>query len=412
MKILLISPWFPVPAFGGALIRVLETLRYLSRHHRVTLLAPVDRTPRTEQLRVLADLGVEVVATRVSSSASAAMVRLGSGAFRGQSLLQGLHYDVGMAREVQRLTAVNAFDVIHVEHSFMAPYLDSVSPRSRAKTVLSMHNIESLRFRRELRVARWGLRRVALAADAVAFGGWEERAVRRFDGIAAVSPLEQSWAKRHAPASPVALVPNGVSLEHFRPVDRLGASRTFVFSGLMNYPPNVDAVVWFCEAILPQLARRYPGVRFAIVGDKPTAAVLALGRKPGVEVVGRTPDVRPYLAHAVAAVVPVRAGAGTRLKILEAMAMERPVVATRLGAEGLTVTPGVNILIGDSAEEFIEHLASVLENPSLAAHLGREGARLARDAYDWRLCFRNLDDLYGAVLGLPVVRGDAVAVGR
>jgi polysaccharide biosynthesis protein PslH len=412
VKILLISPWFPVPAFGGALIRVLETLRHLSRHHHVTLLAPVDGRPRTEHFRELADLGVEVVGTPVSSSATAAMVRLGRGAVRGQSLLQGLHYDLGLAREVQRLTAENAFDVIHVEHSFMAPYLDSVSPRSRAKTVLSMHNIESLRFHRELRVARWGVRRMALAADAVAFGGWEERAVRRFDGIAAVSPLEQSWAKRHAPAARVALVPNGVSLEQFRPVERLGASRTFVFSGLMNYPPNVDAVVWFCEAILPRLARRYPGVRFAIVGDKPTAAVLALGRKPGVEVVGRTPDVRPYLAHAVAAVVPVRAGAGTRLKILEAMAMERPVIATRLAAEGLAVTPGVNILIGDSAEEFVEHLGSLLENPGLAAHLGREGARLARGVYDWRLCFRSLDDLYGAVLGLPVARGDAVAVGR
>jgi glycosyltransferase involved in cell wall biosynthesis len=149
-----------------------------------------------------------------------------------------------------------------------------------------------------------------------------------------------------------------------------------------------------------------------IVGDKPTAAVLALGRKPGVEVVGRTPDVRPYLAHAVAAVVPVRAGAGTRLKILEAMAMERPVVATRLGAEGLAVTPGVNILIGDSADEFVEHLSGLLQNPDLAGRLGREGARLARDAYDWRLCFRSLDDLYGEVLGRPVGRGDAVAVGQ
>jgi sugar transferase (PEP-CTERM/EpsH1 system associated) len=412
VKILLISPWFPLPAFGGALIRVFETLRYLSRHHRVTLLAPVDQAPRTEHLRVLAGLGVEVVGTRVSSRASAAMVRLGRGVFRGQSLLQGLHYYASMAREVQRLTAVNAFDVIHVEHSFMAPYLDWVSPRCRAKTVLSMHNIEALRFRRELRVARWGLRRAALAADAVAFGGWEERAVRRFDGIAAVSPLEQSWATRHAPAARVALVPNGVSLEQFRPVDRLGPSRTFVFSGLMNYPPNVDAVVWFCEAVLPRLARRYPDVRFTIVGDKPTPAVLALGRRPGVEVVGRTPDVRPYLAHAAAAVVPVRAGAGTRLKILEAMAMERPVVATRLGAEGLAVTPGGNILIGDSAEEFAEHLGSLLEDPGLAANLGREGARLARNVYDWRLCFRSLDDLYGAVLGPRVVRSDAVAAGQ
>ena len=281
MNILLISPWFPVPAFGGALIRVLETLRYLARLHQVTLLAPVDR-PTAEHVRMISELGVEVVTASVPAHATAAAARIARGLLRGRSLLQGLHYDDHLAHELRRLTALYDYDIVQFEHSFMAPYLASMHPDSRAKSVLSMHNVESLRFRREAQVAEWGFRRAALASDHAMFGGWEEQAVRRFDGIAAVSPVEQVWARTHAPAARVTLVPNGVNAEHFVSPPYPSDARTLVFSGLMNYPPNVDAVVWFCDDVLPIVARRYPDVRFAIVGDKPTRTVARLASRPGV----------------------------------------------------------------------------------------------------------------------------------
>ncbi len=408
MKILLVSPWFPYPAYGGALIRVFETLRHLSRRHELTLLAPVGDGPRPEDVEAITALGVEVVAVPVSEAGGAVARRLGNGLLHGRPLIQGLHYDPAMAREVQRLTARQAFDVVHIEHSFMASYVDSISATSEPRTLLSMHNIESLRFRREMQVARWGLRRLALANDHILFSTWEERAIRQFDAIAAVSPLEEAWARKHAPDAEVAVVPNGVNLDFFQPLERAEFAPHVVFTGLMNYPPNIDAVVWFCESVLPLVERRYPEIRFSVIGDKPTSDVRALVRLRGVEVTGRVPDVRPYLANADALVVPVRSGAGTRLKILEAMAMRRPVVSTRQGAEGLEITPGTDILLGDTAAEFAEQICALLSSASAGDLLGREGRRLVERSYDWPICFRGLDDLYQRLAAAPVAR-EAIA---
>jgi glycosyltransferase involved in cell wall biosynthesis len=186
-----------------------------------------------------------------------------------------------------------------------------------------------------------------------------------------------------------------------------------VFTGLLSYPPNIDAVEWFCEAVLPRVAQRHPDVEFSIVGDKPPSTVRALARRPGVEVTGRVPDVRPYLANASAVVVPLRSGAGTRLKILEAMAMQRPVVATSQGAEGLQVTSGVDILLGDTPAALADHICELLANPTLGDRLALAGRRLVEGAYDWRLSFRALDELYERVSGVtvpwPAVMSEAAA---
>jgi sugar transferase (PEP-CTERM/EpsH1 system associated) len=399
VKILLVSPWFPYPAFGGALIRVFETLRYLASRHRVTLLAPTARAPHADDLRVLTGLGIVVVPVRVSESGVAMAARLMRGVVRRRPLIQGLHSDPALARQLTRLTSDESYDVVHFEHSFMAPYVDSIHPANSAKRVLSMHNIESLRFRREMRVARWGVRRLALTADHVLFGGWEARAIHRFDGIAAVSPIELTWARSHAPAAASVLAPNGVRLEQFAPAARNSASRRIVFTGLMNYPPNVDAVVWFCEAILPAVRRRFPHVTFSIVGDKPTARVRALARCPGVTVTGAVPDVRPHIADAALTVVPLRSGAGTRLKILEAMAMQRAVVSTSQGAEGLDVTPGLHLLMGDTPETFADQVCAVLADSGLRNALEQNGRELVESKYEWRRCLRSLDHLYETLTG-------------
>jgi sugar transferase (PEP-CTERM/EpsH1 system associated) len=397
MNLLLLSPWFPSPPFGGALIRIYETLRYLSRRHRVTLVAPISTPREPQHLSALTDICETVVAVPVSEAVHAVLRRMAMGLVRGMPFIQALHRDVNVGRQIRRLTSRNAYDIIHVEHSFMAPYLASVNPNSDARTVLSMHNIESLRFRRELPTTPWGPRRLALLTDHVLFGSWEEKSIRRFDGIVTVSALEEEWARTHAPGAAIALVPNGVNIDYFSPAPPPRSPRTIIFTGLMNYPPNVDAVVWFCDVVLPLVARRHRDIRFLIVGDKPTQQVRALAQRPHVEVTGRVPDVRPYLADCAAVVVPVRSGAGTRLKILEALAMQRPVVSTTLGAEGLEVTHGLNILIGDSPEVMATHLCALVESSELGEQLGNAGRRLVERVYDWSSCLYNLNDLYQTV---------------
>lgn len=398
MNVLFLSPWLPWPPFGGALIRILETLRWVSARHRVTLLTLLRDPGQAQHVKELAGLCEEIITTSLPDDTLAVVRRLSGGVVRGRPLIQSMHYDRQLAEHVRRLTAGDRYDLIHVEFSFMAPYLEAVSPGSKARKVLVMHNVESRRFERELEFAT-GARRLALLTDHVLFKSWEETCVRHFDGIVAVSELERQWIETHAPGAAVEVLPNGVNLAHFAPVETAARSRNIAFTGLMNYPPNVDAVVWFCDEVLPLIHRTHPDVRFTIVGDKPTLQVRTLATRNGVTVTGRVTDVRQHLADCLAMVVPVRSGAGTRLKILEAMAMRRPVVSTALGAEGLDVAHGKHILLGDTPGALASHIVSLIDTPALGDRIASAGRELVQAKYEWSTCLARLDHLYHALAG-------------
>jgi sugar transferase (PEP-CTERM/EpsH1 system associated) len=393
MNILFLSPWLPWPPFGGALIRILETLRWASARHRITLLTLLRDRGQVQYVKEVAGLCDDVITARLHDDATGVLRRLSGGVIRGRPLIQSMHYHRDLAEHVRRLTAQDRYDIIHVEFSFMAPYLQSVSPRSRARKVLVMHNVESRRFERELQFAT-GTRRLALLADRLLFRSWEEACVRQFDGIVAVSELERQWVQTHAPGAAVQVLPNGVNLAQFTPVEPPTRSRTIAFTGLMNYPPNVDAVVWFCDEVLPLIHRTHPDVRFSIIGDKPPLQVRELAVRRGVTVTGRVTDVRPQISDCLAVVVPVRSGAGTRLKILEAMAMKRPVVSTALGAEGLDVVHGKHLLLGDTPAALASHIVSLIETPALRDRIASAGRELVQAKYEWGSCLARLDDLY------------------
>jgi sugar transferase (PEP-CTERM/EpsH1 system associated) len=398
MNILLLSPWLPWPPFGGALIRTFETLSYLSRENQVTLLAPLRYPEEAKHIPTLKRLCDRVITTTLSDEIQPVLRRLSAGLLSWRPLIQSMHYDRNLGKEFRRLTSQESYDIIHVEFSFMAPYLAFISPRSQAKKVLSLHNVESLRFARELQFAH-GLRRLALLSDRILFKRWEQRSLRQFDGILVVSPSELAWVKEYSPARDVELIPNGVDTEFYSLAPAPPEDHSVVFTALMNYPPNIDAVVWFCDEILPILRSKHPEVCFKIVGDKPGPSVLALAQRRGVQVTGRVPDVRPYLSESLALVVPLRSGGGTRLKILEAMAMGRPVVSTHQGAEGLEVTDGVDILLADTPEQFAQCVCALILEPQLGKRLGAAGRHLAETKYDWRICLNRLKDFYRVVLG-------------
>jgi polysaccharide biosynthesis protein PslH len=401
MKILVVSPWYPWPPFNGGSIRILETLRYLSRHHQVTLLATVRRAEEADDGGRLQDVCEHVETSVLSPRAWWVARRLAKGLLDRRPVILSFYHDVQLAQRLQQLTSERHYDIVQIEFSYAAPYVRAVDPRCGAKTVLSMHNVESLRFGREIDLALRADRRFATAWDRVFHGHWEEQALRTFDGIVSVSESERAWVLDRVPEAVVELVPNGVDADHFRPQAPPDptAPPSIVFTGAMHYPPNVDAALWFCERIWPRLRRRLPNLRFAIVGRDPDPRVVALGRRPGVLVTGVVADVRPYLAGAGCVVVPLRSGGGTRLKILEAMAMARPVVSTAIGAEGLAITPGRDILIADDAERFATHVVDLLGSAERALLLGQAGRRLVEARYRWTQCLEGLDRLYRRLLG-------------
>jgi glycosyltransferase involved in cell wall biosynthesis len=166
----------------------------------------------------------------------------------------------------------------------------------------------------------------------------------------------------------------------------------------MDYPPNIDAVLWFAEAILPIARRRLPQLRFVVAGRRPTPEIRALVARPGILITGEVEDIRPYLADAFAMVVPLRSGGGTRLKILQAMAMARPVISTTLGAEGLDVCPGEHLLIADEPERFAEGIASLAHSSESAQRIAEAGRTFVLSRYDWQQSLRGLEELYQTIL--------------
>jgi glycosyltransferase involved in cell wall biosynthesis len=201
----------------------------------------------------------------------------------------------------------------------------------------------------------------------------------------------------HAPHTLTAVVPNGVDLDYFLPSAEPAQSRTLVFNGILDYRPNLDAALHLVDEIWPLVLRRHPDARLSIVGRGNAADIKRL-RRPSVEVTGMVPDIRPYMTRAAVAAVPIRMGGGTRLKVVEGLAMGKPMVSTTLGCEGIDVHHREQLLIGDDAESFAACIIELFDSPSLAATLGAAGReRMERD-YSWDLGAERLGGLYHSIV--------------
>jgi sugar transferase (PEP-CTERM/EpsH1 system associated) len=397
--VLLISPWLPWPPHDGGRIRILETLRFLAAHHRVTLLTHISSEEERAQLKAVRGLCERIEVEFLSSDRLPRIGRVLAGLLRGYPVIQSIYYSPRLARRVTELTAAEPFDIVQVEFSMIARYVRAVSPGSHARRVLSTHNIETQRFAREIPLAPWGLRRLALLSNALLFPAWEQKSVRLFDGAVAVSEQDREWLRPHLPGGRVSLVPNGVDTDFFQPMAGSTVEPALVFTGVMDYPPNIDAVLWFANEIFPRLRERDPGLRFDIVGSRPSQRVLALRDRPGIRVTGEVPDIRPYVCGAAAFVVPLRSGGGTRLKILQAMALGCPVISTRIGAEGLEVTDGETVLFAEDAAGFSARLAELLDSSELRQRLVQRGRALVTSRYDWQGCLAGVEQLYRQLTG-------------
>jgi glycosyltransferase involved in cell wall biosynthesis len=211
--------------------------------------------------------------------------------------------------------------------------------------------------------------------------------VRRADLTLTVSAADAGHLRSLAPeqADHILTVPIGVDTEYFKPITLSPADQTLLFIGTLYWPPNVDSLRYFCREILPRIRTDVPEVCLNIVGVRPTAAVCALAADPAVTVIGNVPDVRPCAAKCGAFVVPLRWGSGMRVKILNAMAMGLPVISTTVGAEGIDVTDGEDILLADDPAAFAAAVVRVLNEPGLGKRVGAAARRLMETHYAWEV---------------------------
>ena len=383
----------PYPPDKGEKIRAWHVLKHLARSQDVHLGCLADDPADLDQLgelrRICASVGCFRVYPMLQKARALACLR------SGRPLTLDVFYSRGLRRWVAQTLSTNRIGRIFVFSSAMAGYVDRQPGQIR---VLDMVDIDSEKWRAYAAHHPWPMRALYLR-EANTLLAVERRLVLDFDMTLFVSEAE---ARRFAAVAPecrhrIGWLENGVDLDRFSPIQAFArpfatSVKALVFTGTMNYWPNVDGVNRFVEAVLPLVRQRQPNAHLYIVGAAPSRAVLRLGQKPGVTVTGRVPDVRPFLAHADAVVAPLRIARGIQNKVLEAMAMARPVVATPEALEGLRAVPGKDLLVANTPEEMAHYILAVLAGRYCG--IGSAARSAVEQNHRWSGTLKDLDMLF------------------
>jgi glycosyltransferase involved in cell wall biosynthesis len=302
------------------------------------------------------------------------------------------HRNEAMVQALRKKLQAQKFDVLLVEFVQMTANLRGIPEALLPPLVLDEHNIEYDLQKRTGKTASSGVRRVFAEANWRKLQREEIAAWRSAAGISVTSTRDASLVHDAVPEARCVVAPNGVDLDEFTPPASLPDPDAVVFFGAHNYFPNTDALRFFLDEIWPQVIARRPSSRLRVVGPPPPADVQS-GAHPSVVFTGFVSDLVAEVGHAAVAIAPLRIGGGTRLKVVEAMALARPLVATRIGAEGLDVQDGRDLLLADAPADFAAAVLRLLNDPLEAAALGLRGRRRVEEAYGWQACARVLDDL-------------------
>jgi sugar transferase (PEP-CTERM/EpsH1 system associated) len=394
MRVLFLSGWYPYPPDNGSRIRIFNLIKQLSKEHDITLLSfSRDGEVTEDRLQAMQHYcstvqAVPLAPFRPSSFRSI----LGLFSSRPRSFVDT--YSRRMQRLVEEAGKGQDFSVAIASQIVTAPYAAALGsvPRIFEEVELTTLWEKYVRQDRVSRRLRYGLM------------WWKTRRftahlLRQFDGCTVVSQQERANVLSIAPdCRRVMVVPNGVDLDRYK--GHLGAPEpgTLVFPGALTYDANFDAMKFFLEQVFPQVRSKRPEAILRITGriDDVTVDRLPLGE--GAILTGYMDDIRPTVARSWACVVPLRIGGGTRLKVLEAMALGTPVVSTSKGAEGLEVTRGEDILIADTPEEFADAVLRLLDDRALRARLATNGRRLVESRYGWESIGEKLDQLLREVV--------------
>ena len=383
--LLLLIHRIPYPPNKGDKIRSYHLLKHLARHYRVHLATFVDDpddwqyVPHVEALCASSHFaGMKPRLARVRS--------LGA-LLKNRSLSLEYYRDPKLARWVDKTVAAHGIERVLVFSSAMAQYADAYRA---ARRVVDFVDVDSDKWRQYAEKKSFPMSWL-YNYEARQLLRYERQVARDYDASLFVSAPEAELFRQLAPESSrkIGHFSNGVDTDYFSPHEAHAdpyapGERALVFTGAMDYWPNVDAVQWFCDEVFPSLRERFPGLMFYIVGSRPAPAVQALSQRPGVKVTGTVPDVRPYIGHAAVAVAPLRIARGIQNKVLEAMAMARAVVVSPQALEGIDAVPGSELVLAEDAPAFAAAVGALLEGQASAASaIGQAARAKVQRQYSW-----------------------------
>ena len=385
MKLLVIYPYAPWPLDRGTYQRTFHLLKALAVHHEVDFVALAEEQDGTgEKLAVFSEFCREV---EFIPFAHPPWQKLFPGRLLNLLPSNVQHWQCpNVSDAINRRLTPGRYDLVHICDLVLMPYVlphrhhtPFVVDRSRVDLQFQLMEHKSLDFTFREKLLRW--------ESYAKLWLYEKKLAREALLEVVCGPDDEVFLREHVDTkAPVMVVANGVDLGYFHPSsapDARATQPTVIFCGAMDYSPNVDALRWFFESIHQKLLKLCPAVRILIVGKSPIAEVQAYGSRPGVTVTGGVPDVRPYYKRAWLQMVPLRIGGGTRLKIVESLAIGTPVVSTTIGAQGLELKHGENILLADDPDTFAGEISRALSDPALLRRIEENGIATANERFGW-----------------------------
>ena len=386
-RVLYLTHRVPFPPDKGDRIRNYHVLRQLARRHRVWLICLADEPIADETCIELNALCERFAVVPVSRGR---WLRAGMSVLRGYSISEGAFAERGMRQTISAWTGETHFLAALISASSLAPYL-KMPELAAVPKIVDLVDVDSQKWADFADHAR-GPKRWLYRLEAVRVRKLERELPRWTRAVAMVSQAEADLFDAFAGAGAATVAANGVDLDYFSisRESKTSASPSCVFVGAMDYWPNVDGAVWFARDVWPRLRDKVPDAEFRIVGRKPTPEVQRLTEIPGVQVIGSTPDVRPFVAEASVVVVPLRLARGIQNKVLEAMAMGKAVVAAPPALAALKTEPGKHLLKAETPEEWVEALIGLFASPERRRELGQAARHYVERHHHWETCLEPL----------------------
>jgi len=385
MRILYLCQRVPYPPVRGDKTATYHHIHYLARNHDVAVGCLADGEEDLANVSGIAGLVTSVDAVPLSRWRG--RLRMLAALATGTPLTLAYFNEPELRWCIRARIAAGRFDAVVIYSSGMAQFVEESGGVPR---IMFFSDLDSLKWQQY--AANVGLpMRCLYSREARRLLHYERRVAATFEHSLVCSLRELQDCQRLLPEAQVSCVSNGVDLEYFRPNGQSKRKNSLVFTGVMDYLPNVDGVTWFSHEVLPLIRAQIPGVTFTICGSRPTLRVQRLQRLGGVKVTGSVPDVRPFLAEASVCVVPLRLGRGIQNKLLEAMAMGIPTVSTTVAFAGVEAIRGSDLLVADDAKEFAAHVVRLLGDEKLRARLGQSARATMEKSYCWEARLADLE---------------------
>ncbi|MFO0891134.1 MAG: glycosyltransferase [Isosphaeraceae bacterium] len=401
LDVVIVASQLPYPPNVGNRIRTLNLVLPLAKRHRITFIAH-SNDESTEAVRFLDDHGIRtVLVNRVVPKKSGPMfyARLAANLASPLPYSVATHSSPALREAVRSFARRNRTDVWQLESTIL---LDAMADLPAAPKVMVAHNVESLIWQRYFELETQPIRRWYIKHQWTKFRAFERRAFAKATRLIAVSGEDARLIREDFGRDEVSVVDNGIDRSLFESVRGERDPRQILFLGALDWRPNLDAIGLLLDRIFPGVRSEEPSARLCIVGRRPSEKLIRrVKRLDGVELHADVPDVRPFLARSGVMAVPLRIGGGSRIKILEALACGLPVVASRVGAEGLDLDPGLHYIAADEADSMTRELLGCIRDPAGAQEMARRGRDFVLDRYDWSALSEKLESIWLDCAGAP-----------